>query len=110
MLKVKRNILDTGGMHRRSHAIVSMIIALSLLVTSCGEDAMSPDVELEAHWQCDVQRMTFDDLTALDAELETRIAEAGMTREDYAAFKERLGESIDLRRAVGEEYDEYCHE
>lgn len=65
---------------------------------------------LEAHWQCDVQRLTFQDLSALNAELETRITTAGMTMDEYDGFKEQLNLSADLRSAVEQEYEEYCLE
>jgi len=63
---------------------------------------------MEARWQCDVQRQTFENMGDLDAALETRLTAAGLTRTEYDAFKETLADSADLRIQVAEEYDAYC--
>lgn len=45
--------------------------------------------------------MRFDDLSALNAELESRIAAAGMTVDEYGEFKGRQNTSPGIRSAVG---------
>ena len=88
--------------------IGAITIALASLATACSGGTADAEVALEARWQCDVQRQTFDDLGALDAELEDRLATAGLSRADYATFKEDLASSPDLRAQVAEQYEAYC--
>lgn len=97
-------------MNRTSISTVAAILAIATVTASCSQSARPPEVVLEAHWQCDVQRLTFKDLSALNAELETRITTAGMTIDEYDGFKEQLNASADLRSAVEQEYEEYCLE
>ncbi|GBE25829.1 hypothetical protein BMS3Bbin02_02119 [bacterium BMS3Bbin02] len=87
-----------------------MAIVVAFIAAACGGggDGVAPEVALEARWQCDVQRQTFDDLGALDAELNVRLANSGLTRVDYDAFKEELGASAELRNQVADEYETYC--
>lgn len=88
--------------------MLALIPALAIVAAACGSGGPTPEVALEARWQCDVQRQTFDNLAALNAELGNRLTVAGLTRADYATFKEELGGSADLRLQVAEEYDAYC--
>ena len=85
-------------------ALVTVVVAASC----SGADGDATLVTLEARWLCDVQRQTFDDLPAIEAELEGRLATEGLTWADYDLFKERLNSSSDLRTTVSEEYDAYC--
>lgn len=101
---------DTDYMTRRAIPTAAAILSIALTAAACSESSTPPEVVLEAHWQCDVQRLAFDDLSAMDAELESRIDAAGMTTDEYAAFKDQLGTSADLRVAVAAEYDSYCLE
>lgn len=87
---------------------IAIVIASVAAACGGGSDTAAPEVTLEARWQCDVQRQTFDDLVALDAELDARLADSGLTRVDYDAFKEELGTSTELRVQVAEEYEAYC--
>ncbi len=92
----------------RTNRIGALAIVAVLGVSACGGGETSPEVALEARWQCDVQRQTFADLGARDAELATRLTAAGLTRADYDTFKERLSDSADLRIEVADEYEAYC--
>jgi len=109
-LKAPSERFDTEDMNRRTISTVAAILAIATVTASCSRSARPPEVVLEAHWQCDVQRLTFQDLSALNAELETRITTAGMTMDEYDGFKEQLNLSADLRSAVEQEYEEYCLE
>ncbi|NOX24021.1 MAG: hypothetical protein GXP36_13170 [Actinobacteria bacterium] len=88
----------------------ALTIAIATLAAACGggSDASSPEVVLEARWQCDVQRQTFADLGALDIELDARLSDAGLTRSEYDTFKEELGRSTELRNQVADEFEAYC--
>ncbi|VAW05419.1 hypothetical protein MNBD_ACTINO01-395 [hydrothermal vent metagenome] len=88
--------------------IAVMAVALTIVASACSSSGGAPEVVFEAHWQCDVQRQTFASLTDLDAELESRLNEAGMTRVEYEAFKEELSASDSLREDVNFEYEAYC--
>jgi len=88
--------------------IAVMAVALTIVASACSSSGAAPEVVFEAHWQCDVQRQTFASLTDLDAELESRLNEAGMTRVEYEAFKEELIASDSLREDVNFEYEAYC--
>ena len=96
-------------MNRASISQAAGALVLGSLITACGATA-APEVVLEAHWQCDVQRVAFVDISDLSAELESRVVSAGMTVEEYNDFKVRLSESEDLRSSVASEYEEYCQE
>jgi len=85
-----------------------MAVALTIVASACASGGAAPEVVFEARWQCDVQRQTFASLTDLDTELESRLTEAGMTRVEYEAFKEKLSVSDSLREDVATEYDAYC--
>jgi len=100
---------DNEDMNRTSISQAAGVLVLGSLITACGATA-TPEVVLEAHWQCDVQRVSFVDISELNAELESRIASAGMTVEEYNDFKVELSESEDLRSSVASEYEEYCQE
>ena len=88
--------------------IQALVIIAIFVATACAGGDTTSEVTLEARWQCDVQRQTFDNIGDLDAELEARLAAAGLARTDYDAFKEELADSADLRVQVSEEYDAYC--
>jgi hypothetical protein len=109
-LKAPPERIDNENMNRRTISTGAVILAIAVVVASCSGSTTPPGVVLEARWQCDVQRLTFDDLSALDAELEGRVAAAGMTIDEYTAFKAQLNASADLRSAVEKEYEEYCLE
>jgi len=109
-LKATLYLFDNEDMNRRTIPTPAVILAIAVLVASCSEGAKPIDVVLEAHWQCDVQRLTFNDLSEMDTELESRIEAAGMTTQEYATFKDQLSSSADLRASVAEEYDDYCLE
>jgi hypothetical protein len=94
-------------MRKKPFRILGIVVAIAVIATACAS-ARAPEVTLEARWLCDVQRQTFDDLAAIDAELDNRLVKAGLTRADYEDFKERLSASADLREQVSEEYDAYC--
>jgi len=79
-----------------------------VLAASCAGASAPADVVVEAQWQCDVQRQAFDDLEAMDTELDVRLTEAGLTRSEYEDFKQRLASSSDLRDKVSDEYEAYC--
>jgi len=83
-------------------------VALMIVASACSNGGAAPEVVFEARWQCDVQRQTFASLTDLDAELESRLTDAGMTRLEYEAFKEKLSASDSLREDVNFEYEAYC--
>lgn len=84
------------------------IAAGALFAASCAGTSAPADVVLEAQWQCDVQRQAFDGIAAMDAELDVRLTEAGLSRADYEDFKQRLADSSALRESVSAEYDAYC--
>ncbi len=88
--------------------LVALVIAIATVAAACSGGARAPEVALEARWQCDVQRQTFNDLAALNAELDNRLEEVGLTRADYDVFKEQLSSSADLRLQVSEAYEAYC--
>lgn len=88
--------------------MLACTLVIAALIASCDEGGPAPEVLLEAHWQCDVQRHNFNNLAELNEELERRILDAGLTLEEYDAFKERLSSSAELRREVADEYDAYC--
>jgi len=85
-----------------------LVIVMAIVVSSCSSGAAAPEVMFEARWQCDVQRQTFASLDDLDAELANRLEDTGISVQDYAAFKEKLAASQDLRQDVSDEYDIYC--
>ena len=101
--------LDTCGMNSARISLASAA-ALLVLVTGCSDTPDSAATQFEARWQCTVQRQAFDDLAALDAALERHLDDAGLTRDDYQAFKTRLETSSELRQAVADEYDAFCLE
>jgi hypothetical protein len=107
-LKADLIAFDNEDIARVRRSTLTVIVAVLVAATACSESNVSTEVALEAHWQCDVQRLTFDDLAARDAELGNRITTAGMTADEYAAFKEQMNASTDLRLAVAEEYEQYC--
>jgi hypothetical protein len=92
----------------RNSRIQALVIVVIFVAAACRGGDTTSEVTLEARWQCDVQRQTFDDMGDLDAELEARLTAAGLTRTDYDAFKEKLADSADLRIQVAEGYDAYC--
>ncbi len=100
--------LDNDGMERIHTRIGVLGVAVMLVAVACAGTGTPPEVALEARWQCDVQRQTFGDLAALDAELDSRLAAAGLTRADYETFKEELATSQTLRDSVSSEYEAYC--
>jgi len=57
-------------MYRRATSVRAATVVLAAAPGWCAGAATAPQVVLEAHWQCDVQRLSFDDLSALTAELE----------------------------------------
>lgn len=67
-------------------------------------------VSLEARWMCDVQRFAFPDLSAMNNALDEHLADHGVTRSDYDAFKAEMEEHIELREQVLDGYDAYCGE
>ena len=87
--------------------MLGIVVAMAIVAASCSSGS-APEVTIEAQWLCDVQRQTFDDLAAVDVELDSRLAKAGLTRADYDVFKEKLAGSAALRSRVSEEYDAYC--
>ncbi len=95
-------------MRTNSVRIAVMAVTLAIVASACSSSGASPEVMFEARWQCDVQRQTFTSLTDLDAELEARLSEAGMTRQEYEAFKEQMSASDSLREDVDSEYEAYC--
>lgn len=85
-----------------------VIATLILLVPACSSDQSDPGVIFEAQWQCDVQRMTFDDLADIQAARSEALAEWGLSEDEYEAFRAELQKSGDLRSAVQTAYSEYC--
>ena len=57
---------------------------------------------------CDVQRYTFDEVGDIQAELEARLADNGVTTDQYRAFKDDLIDKPELREIVGIEFTGYC--
>ena len=108
-LKDRMIELDTWRMNSARISLASAA-ALLVLVTGCADSPDSAATQFEARWQCTVQRQAFDDLGALDAALERHLDEAGLSRDDYQAFKTRLETSSELREAVSDEYDAFCLE
>lgn len=84
------------------------IAAGALFAASCAGTSAPVEVVLEAQWQCDVQRQAFDDLAAMNTELDVRLTEAGLSRADYEDFKQQLTDSSALRESVSAEYEAYC--
>ncbi len=81
------------------------------LLAACGGGITPAQADLarvEGRWMCDVQRYTFDDLAAVETELQARVTGAGYTVADYDAFKAVLGENRELRDMVRDAYEEYC--
>ncbi len=107
-LKAPAEQLDNDPMRSNPSRIALMAVALTIVASACSSGGAAPEVVFEAHWQCDVQRQTFPSLTDLDAELESRLTAADMTRMEYEAFKEKLSASDSLREDVGFEYEAYC--
>jgi len=86
-----------------------MIVLLGLfLLTACSSDTYESEIALEAHWQCDVQRLAFAELEDMTVEFESRLAAEGVTSDRYADFEGALEESPDLRAEVLDAYDQYC--
>ena len=91
--------------------IIGSALAVGLVAAACGGGITPVQADLaqvEGHWMCDVQRYTFDDLSALQSELEGRVDGAGYTVADYKAFKTALAENRELRNLVRDVYEEYC--
>jgi len=57
---------------------------------------------------CDVQRFAFDDLSEIDAKLDTRLADDGFDRNAYDAFKTDLERRPDLRQLVLDTFNDTC--
>ena len=88
-----------------------VIVSLVLAVTpACSSDDGDSRVTFEAQWQCDIQRMTFDDLGEIEAVRTAALEDWGLSEADYEAFRTELGQSNDLRMAVTTAYDEYCRD
>ncbi len=83
------------------------MVVLAGVTTACS-DSSSDLVTFEAHWQCDVQRQTWDDLTDMQAALDQRLDAEGVTQERYAEFKALLASDAGERAAVMKAYEEYC--
>ena len=107
-LKAPAEGLDNVGMRTNPVRAAVVAVALAIVASACSSGDAAPEVVFEARWQCDVQRQTFPSLTDLDAELDSRLTDAGMTRLEYEAFKEQLGASDSLREDVNSEYEAYC--
>ena len=88
--------------------LLGTMIALLPALPACGGPSDNTAVQFEAEWQCEVQRQAFEDLDALDQTLARRLDDAGLTRDEYAAFKGRLETSSDLRLEVTDAYDAFC--
>ncbi len=108
MLKTHRSAIDRGRVKRSRISTIVVGIIASLALTACGDGTDDLAVRFEAHWQCEVQRLTFEDLGALDETLDLRLGDAGITRTEYQTFKARLEGSRSLRQQVAEEYDAFC--
>lgn len=107
-LKPSIEELDNLNMSAKWSHIATMSIAFAIVVSACSSSGTSPEAVFEARWQCDVQRQTFASLSDLDAELDSRLTEAGMTMQGYETFKEMLSTSEGLRQDVATEYEAYC--
>jgi hypothetical protein len=57
---------------------------------------------------CDVTRFAYQDLGELQAELDARLGGAGLTRDDYDAFKAELASNEARRAEVVAAYDGLC--
>ncbi len=90
----------------------TILLAVALLgvltLTACSDDSYSSEIALEAEWQCDVQRHTFEQLGDIATAFESRLVTSGISAEQYAAFKAALEESPQLRTEVLGVYDQYC--
>lgn len=65
-------------------------------------------VSFEAAWVCELQRRTFSDPGAIDAALEEKLIDSGITPDAYAGFRQRVNENLDLREAILFQYQETC--
>ncbi len=65
-------------------------------------------VSLEADWVCELQRRGFASPEAMDEALGQKLAESGIDRAEYAAFRDTVNNSQDLRDAILYEYQETC--
>lgn len=90
--------------------MVVMVIVLLAATAACSSDDSDSRVTFEAQWQCDIQRMTFDDLAEIEAARTAALEDWGLSEADYEAFRTELGQSNDLRMAVTTAYDEYCRD
>ena len=82
-----------------------------LLGCSDGTDLSAPVetlVELEAAWQCDVTRFSFEDSTAIATRAEEHRTRYGVSDDDYAIFTEMLHDDVALRESVALRIDEQC--
>lgn len=91
------------------HLLAATALTAAVLLSGCG---VAYDAELlasiEGRWMCDVQRYTFENTTDIQAELDFRLADNGVSSEQYRAFKDDLTEQPDLREQVAAEYAAYC--
>ncbi len=65
-------------------------------------------VSVEADWVCELQRRGFSSQEAIDEALGEKLTEAGIDRAEYAAFRDSVNNSQDLRDAILYEYQETC--
>ena len=65
-------------------------------------------VAFEADWQCERERHAFDELADLAARFESTRDAAGITVEEYEAFREVLADDAALRQDVLAAYRLVC--
>jgi len=94
-------------MRRIRTALVVLAVA-AVAVSACSTKNYAAEVDVEARWQCDVQRHTFADLNDLNDALARRLDAAGLTADEYEAFKDELTRSTSLRAQVDARYESYC--
>ncbi len=90
---------------------VAAAVVFAVVLAACGGLGAADRqalARLEGRWMCDVQRFTFEDVGAIESELEARVVAAGYAVADYAEFKAILAETPDLREQVRKAYEEYC--
>lgn len=94
------------GMRIR-HLLAWTMIVMAGVTTACS-DSPSELATFEAHWQCDVQRQSWGDLTEMQAALDQRLDVEGLTQDGYAEFKLLLASDAGERAAVLSAFETYC--
>jgi hypothetical protein len=95
----------------RSLPVLAVAGATLLLGCSSGPELTAPVetlVELEATWQCEVTRYSFEEAADIETKGEELRGRFGVTVDDHALFATMLDDDTDLRESVALQIDQQC--